>query len=141
MANAAHIAKLTDAGLLLASGDDARAFLHAQLTQDVEKLPPGRARLAGWCSAKGRLLASFLVVPSAAGFLLQLSADLVPAVSKRLAMFILRSKVKLADVSVAWTQYGFWGAGAAESLAALGCTVPAGDFERSEEHTSELQSH
>lgn len=122
------IAKLTDDGLLLAAGEDARAFLHAQLTNDLEKLPPGEARFAGWCTAKGRLLATFLVVPTAGGYLLQLAADLVPAVSKRLAMFILRSKVKLTDASPAWTQYGVWGAEAAESLAALGCPLPARDL-------------
>ena len=55
------IAKLEHYGLLLAAGDDARAFLHAQLTNDVENLAAGQARYAGWCSAKGRLLATFLV--------------------------------------------------------------------------------
>jgi hypothetical protein len=104
------IAKLERYGLLHAAGGDARAFLHAQLTNDIEHLAPGRARYAGWCSPKGRLLATFLVVPWSGGFLLQLSLDLVPAVAKRLQMFVLRSKVKLADVSGAWAQFGVWGA-------------------------------
>jgi len=112
-----RIAKLEHYGLLRAAGDDARAFLHAQLTNDLLNLPPGRARYAGWCSAKGRLLATFLVVPQADGFLLQLSRDLVPVVLKRLSMFILRSKVKLSDASGQWTQYGAWGPDAGESLA------------------------
>jgi folate-binding protein YgfZ len=105
------IAKLERYGLLHAAGDDARAFLHAQLTNDIENLPPAQARYAGWCSPKGRLLATFLVVPWSGGFLLQLSRDLVPAVAKRLQMYVLRSKVKLADVSGGWTQFGVWGAG------------------------------
>jgi hypothetical protein len=104
------IAKLERYGLLHAAGDDARAFLHAQLTNDIEGLAPGRARYAGWCSPKGRLLATFLVIPWSGGFLLQLSRDLVPTVAKRLQMFVLRSKVKLADASGAWTQFGVWGA-------------------------------
>ena len=102
-------ARLTRYGLLSVTGDDARAFLHAQLTNDIEKLPSNRAALAGWCSAKGRLLASFLVIPADGGFLLQLARDLAPTVAKRLSMFILRSKVKLADVSDAWGQMGIWG--------------------------------
>jgi hypothetical protein len=106
-----RIAKLEQYGLLLAAGGDARAFLHAQLTNDVENLPAGQSRYAGWCSAKGRLLATFLVVPHAGGFLLQLSRDLVPAVAKRLSMFILRSKVKITDVSGLWAQFGTWGPG------------------------------
>ena len=56
-------------------------------------------------------------MPHADGFLLQLSRDLVPVVLKRLSMFILRSKVKLADASGQWTQYGVWDADAGESLA------------------------
>ncbi len=111
------VAKLEQYGLLQASGADARAFLHAQLTNDVENLAPGQARIAGWCSAKGRLLATFLVVPFADGFLLQLARDLAPAVSKRLSMFILRSKVKLVDVSDQWLQYGVWEPGDAGEFA------------------------
>ena len=111
-----NFARLTRYGLLSVTGDDARDFLHAQLTNDVLHLPPARAALAGWCSAKGRLLASFLVipttlsvVPASKGFLLQLARDLVPSVAKRLSMFILRSKVKIADESDGWLQFGLWG--------------------------------
>jgi folate-binding protein YgfZ len=112
-----RIAKLEHYGLLHAAGADARAFLHAQLTNDLEHLAPGQARYAGWCSAKGRLLATFLVVPHADGFLLQLSRDLVPVVLKRLSMFVLRSKVKLSEASGQWTQYGVWGPDAGAALA------------------------
>ena len=104
-------AKLSRYGLLSVAGADARAFLHAQLTNDIEHLPADRAALAGWCSAKGRLLASFLVIPSAEGFLLQLARDLAAPVAKRLSMFVLRAKVKIADESESWEQFGLWEAG------------------------------
>jgi folate-binding protein YgfZ len=103
-------ARLTRYGLLSVTGADARAFLHAQLTNDIEHLPPDRAALAGWCSAKGRLLASFLVIPAADGYRLQLARDLAAAVAKRLSMFVLRSKVKVADESASWEQHGVWDA-------------------------------
>lgn len=112
-----NIAKLEDYGVLHAAGEDARAFLHAQLTNDVQNLAPGQARIAGWCSAKGRLLATFLVVPFSDGFLLQLSRDLVPAVARRLSMFVLRSKVKISDATGQWTQFGVWAPDAGEPLA------------------------
>jgi tRNA-modifying protein YgfZ len=102
-------ARLTRYGLLSVTGDDARDFLHAQLTNNIRELPADRAALAGWCSAQGRLLASFLVIPAQQGFLLQLARDLAAPVAKRLAMFVLRSKVKIADASDAWAQYGEWG--------------------------------
>jgi folate-binding protein YgfZ len=111
-----RIAKLEGYGLLQVAGDDARAFLHAQLTNDVANLAAGNARFAGWCSAKGRLLATFLLIPSSGGFLLQLSRDLVAPVAKRLQMFVLRSKVGIGDASAQWTQFGVWRPDAGEPL-------------------------
>jgi len=96
-------------GLLAVTGPDARAFLHAQLTNDIEHLPADRTVFAGWCTAKGRLLATMRVIPAPDGFLMQLARDLAPAVAKRLSMFILRSKVQIADES-ARPQAGIWNA-------------------------------
>ena len=118
-----RLARLNQYGLLQVTGDDARAFLHGQLTNDIENLAPGRARFAGWCTAKGRLLATFLVIARADGFLLQLSRDIAPAIAKRLAMFVLRSKVKVTDVTAEWAQAGTWDAAL---LASLGIAVPEG---------------
>ncbi|HEX2199378.1 MAG TPA: hypothetical protein VHG88_12285 [Burkholderiales bacterium] len=115
--------------MLSVSGPDARAFLHAQLTVDIQNLPPERATLAGWCSAKGRLLATFLVIPAPQGFLLQLARDLAPAVAKRLSMFVLRAKVKVADESAAWAQFGVWDAPAPAAVTWEGerASVPRGE--------------
>jgi folate-binding protein YgfZ len=99
--------RLTDWGVIRASGEDARSFLHAQLTQDVSHLLPGEARLAGYCSPKGRLLASFVLWSRGpAEVLLACSADLLPATLKRLSMFVLRAKCKLVDASA---ELGVWG--------------------------------
>ena len=120
--------ELAQYGLLSCTGDEARAFLHAQLTSDIAGLGKDAAHRAGWCSAKGRLMATFLVIPRENGFLLQLSRDLAAPVAKRLAMFILRSKVKLADVSNDWMQLGIWGPSAAQQIAALGLQAPVTDL-------------
>lgn len=125
---ACFAAQLRDCGVIAVSGSDARAFLHGQLTSDIAHLPADEARPAGWCSAKGRLLATFVVVPHEDGFLLQLALDLVPAVAKRLRMFVLRSKVTLADASAEWAQFGIWGGGAAERLRELGIETPGPDL-------------
>ena len=103
-------ARLSRYGVLSVTGEDARDFLHAQLTNDIQGLAPDRSALAGWCSAQGRLLASFLVIPSPQGFLLQLARDIAPAVAKRLGMFVLRLKVKISDESASWVQDGIWDA-------------------------------
>ena len=121
-------ARLTRYGLLSVTGADARAFLHAQLTNDISKLEADRSALAGWCTAKGRLLATMLVIPSPDGFLLQLARDLAPAVAKRLSMFVLRSKVKIADESDAWGQYGVWKGLPAVSWDRASVSVPVGEL-------------
>ena len=90
---------LTQFGVIDASGDDAASFLHGQLTNDTQHLDAASARLSGYCSAKGRLLASFLTWRSGDTIRLLLSKDVQAAVQKRLSMFILRAKAKLADTS------------------------------------------
>jgi tRNA-modifying protein YgfZ len=93
------ISFLSDHGVIRASGEEARHFLHNQLTNDVENLGADDARLAGYCSPKGRLLASLLIWPSDDALLMLLPKSLLPGFQKRLQMFVLRSKVTLQDVS------------------------------------------
>lgn len=89
-------------GLIAVQGADAATFLHSQLTNDVERLRAEQARLAGFCSAKGRLLATFLMwrEPGTDGTIyLACAADLQAPVQKRLSMFVLRAKAKLTDAT------------------------------------------
>lgn len=103
--------RLQDWGVIQAQGEDARSFLHGQLTQDVQALPMDRWRLAGYCSAKGRLLATFVIwSPERDTVFLACSRDLLPAVLKRLSMFVLRARCKLSDVSADRPVWGVLGA-------------------------------
>jgi hypothetical protein len=120
------IAPLTDLGLLLFSGDDAANFLHNQLTNDVEHLASSEARLAGYCSPKGRLLATFLMWKSSEGIVLQLPRQILPAVQKRLQMFVLRAKVKIAESGS--VILGLCGHGAEEALRGLFGALPAAPY-------------
>ena len=108
MTNKTHgAARLTDWGVIRAEGEEAAKFLHSQLTQDFALLGLGEARLAGFCSAKGRLLATMIAWKADANtVLLALPLDVLPAVLKRLSMFVLRAKCKLSDAS---GQYALWG--------------------------------
>ena len=104
------IARLTDLALLRAHGADAASFLQSQLTQDVEGLRDGDARLAGYCSPKGRLLASFIIWRMADdAFGLLCSADVAPAVAKRLSMYVLRARCRIEDATAAWSTFGVAG--------------------------------
>ncbi|WP_395702563.1 YgfZ/GcvT domain-containing protein [Aquabacterium sp.] len=128
--------RLTDWGLIRARGADAAHFLHGQLTQDIEHLAPGQARLAGYCSPKGRLLASFIVWRRGPEeILLACSADVLPATLKRLSMFVLRAKCKLDDASAEWALYGLAGAAAA---AWLGARAPAAAWQLNTQEDADL---
>ena len=107
--DATILADLSHNALLAVSGDDAVAFLHAQLTNDVLALPEGAAQWTGWCSPKGRLLATMLLARRADACLLMLPAEIAPAVAKRLGMFVLRSKVRIEDASGRFVRMGFAG--------------------------------
>lgn len=103
-------APLTDLGVIRAQGEEAAKFLHGQLTQDFSLLGLSEARLAGFCSAKGRMLASFVGFKRAHDdVLLVCSRDLLPATLKRLSMFVLRAKVVLSDASDAFDVRGLAG--------------------------------
>ncbi|QVQ28667.1 YgfZ/GcvT domain-containing protein [Achromobacter deleyi] len=99
----AQCAPLEDLLVFTAAGADALTFLHGQLTQDVTGLPADAARLAGYCTAKGRLLATLVMwrgapadAQDAPQFYGMVRQDLSQALLKRLSMFVLRAKVKLA---------------------------------------------
>ena len=111
--------RLADWGVIRASGAEALQFLQGQLTQDIATVSPTQARLAGYCSAKGRLLATFVVWRGVADdYLLACSADLLPATLKRLSMFVLRAKCKLSDASDELPLFGMVGAPSAQRLGA-----------------------
>ncbi len=100
-------APLAHLGVISAQGADVVGFLQGQLTQDVVLLGQDAARLAAYCSPKGRMQASFVVVKrSDEELLLVCEKNVLPAVVKRLSMFVLRAKARLQDASA---QFQVWG--------------------------------
>ena len=97
-------------GVIRAEGPDAASFLHGQLTQDFSLLGGADARLAALCTAKGRVIASFIgIKPQPELVLLVCSRDILAATLKRLSMFVLRAKVKLTDATEQFALYGLAG--------------------------------
>lgn len=106
--------RLTHLGVIGARGADAAKFLQGQLTNDVAALGASKVRLAGFCSAKGRLQASFVVSAVAADdFMLVCAASVLPATLKRLSMFVLRAQCKLRDATADMPLWGLVGDAAA----------------------------
>ena len=118
------LADLSHLGALEFTGDDSEAFLQAQLTCDVHAIEPNSSSLGSYCTPKGRMLASFLLWRIEGGFRMALSRGIVPAVHKRLKMYVLRSKVQIAEVSDRVVLLGVSGAGAARALAPVSAGLP-----------------
>jgi len=112
-------------GVIRAEGPDAASFLHGQLTQDFSLLGSGDARLAALCTAKGRVIASFIgIKPQPELILLVCSRDILAATLKRLSMFVLRAKVKLTDATDQFALYGLAGTALADN--GLDAALPPG---------------
>ena len=108
-------------GVLRVEGEEASRFLQGQLTQDFALLGRGEARLAAFCTAKGRMQASFVGFRrSPADILLVMSRDILAPTLKRLSMFVLRAKAKLSDATAEFTLYGLAGQPAGELGPTLG---------------------
>jgi len=122
---------LKDWSCISVIGPDAVDFLQNQLTNSVKSItntpaasiasPHQQNRFAGYCSAKGRLMASFWIArqdtsvgganveatESQPAFYLFISKDLAATLAKRLSMFVLRSKVKVLDLTESIDIYGY----------------------------------
>jgi hypothetical protein len=86
------------------------------------------ARLAGYCSPKGRLLATMLVWKTPEAIMLQLPHEILPAIQKRLQMFVMRAKAKSADVSEQHVILGVAGTPAATALSKWFDVMPSAPY-------------
>ena len=84
-----------DLGAIKVTGADAREFLQGQLTQDLAAVAANQPLLAGWASAKGRLLSIMQVLAWDEAIYLVMPEALCASVVSRLQMFVLRADVSL----------------------------------------------
>lgn len=101
------IALLPDRTVVAVSGPDALPFLQGILTCNVETLPEGEARLGALLTPQGKIQFDFLVSRSDEGFRLDVAAERVADLVKRLGLYRLRAKVTVAadptlGVAAAW---------------------------------------
>lgn len=115
---------LSHLGLIEVAGEDAGTFLQGQLTNDVRELSDGHTQLAGYCSAKGRMLASLRMIRLGGSYLMQLPLEKLATVMQRLRLFVLRSKVTLRDASDRLVAIGIAGECAEPLLRQLSPRLP-----------------
>jgi folate-binding protein YgfZ len=96
MTNQPTYAELPSRALILVSGPDWRSFLQGLLTQDVDTLQPGEARLAALLTPQGRLLWDLFVIGRDEGAWLDVAREHREAIVQRLTLYRLRAKVEIA---------------------------------------------
>ena len=127
----ARACALDELAVLEITGADAISFLQGQITNDIAGAPLGQARLAGYCTPQGRLLATLVIwrespsqpqdVPVLHAIV---RADIAAALVKRLSMFVLRAKAKLALLPIAVAGVDCKVAETAALEAVLGAKLP-----------------
>ena len=81
--------------LIQISGEDSAVFLNSQLTQDIKTLDSKQARLFAYCSPKGRMTANGIIYKQQEKYYMLVDAGIEEGFTKKLSMYILRSKVKI----------------------------------------------
>jgi folate-binding protein YgfZ len=89
------IAHLEDRAVIAVAGPEARNFLQGLITNDVERLQPGKGIYAALLTPQGKILFDFFLVEGDGAILIDCQAASRDALLKRLTMYKLRSKITL----------------------------------------------
>ncbi|HTT99797.1 MAG TPA: hypothetical protein VMF58_17235 [Rhizomicrobium sp.] len=86
---------LDDRSVIAITGPEARTFLQGLITNDIEKVSPGRAIYAALLTPQGKILFDFLIAEGDAALLIDCHRDTRDALIKRLSMYKLRTRVQI----------------------------------------------
>src|SRR5215471_13038082 len=89
------VAHLKDRAVIAVAGPEARTFLQGLITNDIERLEPGKGIYAALLTPQGKILFDFFLVEGDGAILIDCRADARDALLKRLNLYKLRSKVMI----------------------------------------------
>jgi len=119
---------LSQFGSLRVSGEDAQSFLQNLLSNDIRNVDATHAQISSFNTAKGRMLAVFLIWREGEDYLLQLPATILETMRKKLSMYVLRAKVRIVDASNERITLGISGDQATEILRNVSDYLPIENF-------------
>jgi len=112
-------------GLLAVQGADRIRFLHAMLSNDIDKLPVSSACRALLLNRKGRVLSMLLVLREPDRVWIDAPSGTAGAVREVLEKHVIADDVRFEDLSTSWRLLSIEGPAAREHLASLGLPAPA----------------
>lgn len=107
--NGEVICDLSHRGLLEVRGEDATDFLQGQFGNDITQVDASHSQLSSYSSPKGRAYAVFRVLRTADSYLLEMPADRLEVIAKRLRMFVLRAHVVIERADDSRIHFGLSG--------------------------------
>lgn len=103
------ITDLSFLGVIEVNGVDTENFLQGQFTNDIRLVNDQRSQLNAWCSPKGRVRMNFRLFKRDKTYYLLLPRNSVDIMLQDLRRYILRSDVKMVDISSAMPRFGIAG--------------------------------
>ena len=113
----AGVVDVSARGRLRVEGPDAVSFLHALVTNDVEKVTPGRGTYAAWLTPQGRMIADLRLFRDETGVWMEVPEGMGPAMQAGLDRLIFAEQVTVTDVSSSTEAALFIGHRAADYVA------------------------
>ncbi len=107
---------LSQFGVIRVAGEEAQKLLQSLLSNDISLVNSKTSQLSSFNNPKGRMLATFLIWQQASDYMLLLPRSLTAAMQKKLAMYVLRAKVKISDASDEIISLGISGSKASELI-------------------------
>jgi tRNA-modifying protein YgfZ len=107
--DAVKVALLSERGVVRVAGEDAAKLLQGVISNDILLLAKQPAIHAALLSPQGKILFDFFVVKAADGYLLETGQDQAASLAKRLALYRLRAKAEIGDVSCDYRVLAVWG--------------------------------
>ncbi|HMN86478.1 MAG TPA: folate-binding protein [Bauldia sp.] len=111
-----RIAELTRRGVVRVGGPEARPFLDALVTTDMDRAVAEGAAYGALLTPQGKILFDFIVFADGDHFLFDLPRGLAADFVRRLGLYRLRAKVEIADLSEERIVVAAWGSDAAPIL-------------------------
>jgi folate-binding protein YgfZ len=100
------ICSLSDFSVIQLHGEEAKSFLHGQVTCDVNKLDDVPFLPGCLCNAKGKMWSTFIAIKNDDSILLVLTKDSAQATLRELNKYGGFAKVTIEDVTDSWQIYG-----------------------------------
>ena len=100
---------LSHFALLEISGPDASDFLQKQFSGDLGLLDVYGWLFSSWCLPNGRVIATFIIFRHNDSLFLILPGSMKAGMIKRLSLYVMRSNVKINDISDEYSLLGITG--------------------------------